>query len=179
MKLPLAAAVCCASLLGATAATAQAASGSAGDAASKSAPVRPAVRLAQGSTGGTLGKRDRSLSGGGPSAKEAPSGHDRQRPASAIAGRWEWTQNCQFGLYRGTFEMHQAGANRVQGTVYQRSPEASGTIVEGRFRANRVSFKVTLSHGVETFDGSLAGPGRLQGTSSSQYGPCTWTASRD
>jgi hypothetical protein len=138
----------------------------------------PTIILAQGSTGGTLGKQDNSISGGVQPSKES-SDRGRKQPPPSVSGRWQWTQSCSFGSYRGTFELRQPSPGSLQGTVYQQSPEASGPIVEGRASGSSFSFKVTLSHGVETFSGSVGGPGRLQGTSHSQYGPCTWTAHRD
>jgi hypothetical protein len=180
MKLPLVPVAGLALMLGAAAALADSGAEAAhawAASAAISAPdprlAAPRLRLAQGgSTGGTLGKKDQSLSGDQPAAK-GPG-----QPSSSISGTWKWIQDCQGGTYRGNFRISQTGANSFGGSVYQEAPEASGAIVEGRIQGSQLSFKVTLNAILETFQGSVAA-GRLEGTSTSQnYAPCTWRGSR-
>jgi hypothetical protein len=136
-------------------------------------------RLAQGSTGGTLGKKDQSLSGGSqPSKEPPPAQRERKQPSYSLSGTWEFIQDCQIGTYRGTFRLSQTGAAGFHGSFEQQSPKMSGTVFDGVISGSRVSFKATFS-AVETWQGSLSGPGRMQGTvTGSTAGGCTWTARR-
>jgi hypothetical protein len=134
-------------------------------------------RLAQGSTGGTLGKQDQSLSGG-QQAKEPQRRRENNRPSFSLTGSWEFLQDCQIGTYRGTFKLSQTGATSFSGSFVQEAPKMSGRVFDGEIDGNRVSFKATFS-AVETWQGSLAGPGRMQGTvRGSSAGGCTFTARR-
>jgi hypothetical protein len=135
-----------------------------------------------GSTGGTIGKTGQSLSGDNPSKATSPE-KGRTQPPSSISGRWEWTQDCQIGSYRGHLQISQTGASRFSGRIFQESPNLSGAIFEGRIQGNQVSFRTTLNlvgtTGFETWSGSLPGPGRMQGTATTpRVGTCTWSASR-
>jgi hypothetical protein len=132
---------------------------------------------AQGSAGGTLGKKDQSLSGGQPS-KEPPAKSERTQPSFSLSGRWQYTQDCQVGTYRGTFQISQTGTNSFGGTAHQESPKISTPIVNGTISGNRVSFSGTFSS-LENWNGALSGSGRMQGTvTTSAVGNCTWHASR-
>src|SRR5262249_32571665 len=123
------------------------------------------LRLAQaGSTGGTLGKPDQSLSGDkqkGPAPKpqgSAKPAGESSRPSYTLSGAWDYTQDCQIGSYRGNFQFSQTGAHSLRGTAHQVSPQISSEIFDAAINGNRVSFKVTFSS-VETWTGSLSGSG--------------------
>jgi hypothetical protein len=141
-------------------------------------PADPRLRLAQsGSAGGTLGKKDQSLSGGQQS-KEPPAQRERKQPSYSLSGTWDYTQDCQVGTYRGSFQISQTGASSFRGTANQVSPKISTSLVNGVINGNRISFNATFSS-FESWSGTLSGSGRMQGTvTTSSVGNCTWRASR-
>jgi hypothetical protein len=107
------------------------------------------VRLAQaGSTGGTLGKTEQSLSGGrakGPAPEKRP-GPSRKSKAStypvrlaSLLGKWQWTAKCASGTFNGTIELVQS-ADQFSGSFMNPNMGVSEKITDGRIHGNRVSF---------------------------------------
>src|SRR5215472_9713357 len=78
-----------------------------------------------GSTGGTLGKTDKSASGGEdqPQARQKPNGRPRHSAIGetaapvSISGKWTWTQKCDDGSeWVGVFEFSESPDGEVSGT---------------------------------------------------------------
>ena len=149
-----------------------------------------AQALAQGgSTGGSIGKRNKSVSGvedaPGPREPAAPP-HRRVRPeheargSASVNGHWRWSCDCASGKsFRGTFSFAQTGSD-FTGTMTQQT-SASGTVSGGKASGGGVSFTVTLTNIVERTEhwtGRLTG-GHMQGTLTTQFdGACQFTADR-
>ena len=151
----------------------------------------PTSALAQGgSTGGTLGKHDKSVSGGlerSTSRRPVPKKPARRQSetgppaASSVAGAWRWSQDCASGRsYKGTFD----ATPRAGGTFTGRMETAglsSGPISKGKVKGNRISFTVTYSNVVvrsEHWTGTVSG-GSMQGSATTQYdGDCSFSASK-
>jgi hypothetical protein len=139
--------------------------------------IEATLQVAQGSAGGTLGKTDRSLSGGQQGPERRPQSERGQR-SSSISGSWAFTQDCQFGTFRGTFRLSQTDGSSFQGSFSQEAPKIAGTVFDGKIQGRRVSFKATFS-AVETWEGTLSSPGRMEGkVTGSNAGGCTWSARR-
>lgn len=126
----------------------------------------PQTATAQGSTGGTLGKTDQSLSGGGQietpdkgkSVKSAPSSD--KRAADGLPQTINIIDRSSFGEYRA--QLTRTGASTFEGTwnhgitfrmtvtaftrdqvVMQRTDIAGGVLVSGQYSGKRVGNRVT------------------------------------
>lgn len=80
-----------------------------------------------GSTGGSVGKTDKSISGGGAIATPAkPSDGDarsRTVPAphtstASVAGRWNWKADCKSGHYTAGFQITQGMLGEINGSLF-------------------------------------------------------------
>ena len=187
IKLPLLAVSGLSLALGATAARADSDAGtlpvSAAISTADPRPAAPRLRLAQGgSTGGTLGKTDQSLSGDQPKQARpekipGPPGAQSATKANAlpVAGQWNWLAQCG-GISTGAnFVLEQSSATNFTGRFT--GSNTWGTIVNGRLQGNQVSFdRVGGPLGLsERWTARLNGPGQMQGSSSGAI-ECTFTA---
>jgi hypothetical protein len=129
-----------------------------------------------GSTGGTLGKTDKSASGGEEAAEPHAQGrvHKRLTVSPLITGRWRWQSDCGGGR-NGSFEINHVSAGAFSGTIV--NGDHSIGDISGRISANSISF--TNSVGPETWTGTFAS-GHMSGSVSVLGGlaTCQWTASR-
>jgi hypothetical protein len=149
--------------------------------------VAPALAFAQGSTGGTLGKTDQSLSGGKKEAlpertqdaKKAPSGVG---PTDAsIFGRWRYRAQCSVsGVLTGTLNLN-GTPERLHGSIQQDAPAANFSINDGRVSGGRATFAVPVGALLSTWNIAVSGTGksaRIAGTASHQLESCTVNANR-
>jgi hypothetical protein len=136
-----------------------------------------------GSIGGTVGKADKSVSGGEdqpqrdqePKARHSVSG-ERTTPSS-INGKWMWTQKCDDGVeFSGAFELTQGSDGAVSGT-------ATGSDGNGSISGKLVGRKLTgtrhyiLGHN-NSITFTLSGS-NLDGSEASQdHGTCKYHAKR-
>ena len=135
--------------------------------------VAPA--FAQGSTGGTLGKTDQSLSGGTPQQK-APNVDKVPSAAVSIAGLWHWSANCSaIGNQQASFVLRQAGTKitgQFTGSGTWGSLE-NGKIVGNQLSFNRIGGPMGVSeHWTARVDGA-----QMQGSSTGAVS-CTFSARR-
>jgi hypothetical protein len=141
--------------------------------------------LAQaGSTGGTIGKQDKSISGGESAVephtpmKSRPKG---QRPIGrgtsdqssevSVAGSWRWIADCNSGHWEGQFNLVETSRGQFNGNL-----GADGTISDGHINGTRVSFTRTWPFHTQYWKGQLTA-GRIKGTLSGNEN-CSWEASR-
>jgi hypothetical protein len=154
------------------------------------AVVVPDAATAQGSTGGTLGKTDQSLSGG----QQGKAGRATASPAAGsegttVLGRWKWTQECQLsGTWKGEF--HLKGSSRqITGSISydpRGGPAASpDAIVGGHVSGSAVvltrRFTIPFGTYVQTWTGTLSGTGkaaRMAGEAVHSMESCSFTAGR-
>jgi hypothetical protein len=141
------------------------------------------TRLAQaGSTGGTLGKTDQSLSGDQSKQarpEKAPGPLGSQGAAKArvlsVAGQWNWVAQCG-GISTGaSLVLEQSSATNFTGRFT--GSNTWGTIVNGRLQGDQVSFdRVGGPLGLsERWTARLNGPGQMHGSSSGAI-ECMFTA---
>lgn len=132
-----------------------------------------AAAFAQGSAGGTIGNRGKSVSGGADEPAPAPraakrkrSGGDEvsssRRPASVV-GTWRWVADCERGVrhFEGLMTFQQAGDGYTAshgGTNFF----DTGTVRNVKVSGNRVSFTRQWGSYVDFLDLKLAG-GRMSG----------------
>jgi hypothetical protein len=145
--------------------------------------------LAQaGSTGGIVGKTDKSVSGGEtttaqPGAEPHRSQHrtlsgaSSDSGASHIAGRWSWTAICVFS-YSGVFEIRQAGGGTFSGEFFS---DVAGRISEGKLLGSGFSFvrDIPSMNHRQRWTGTLSGPQQMKGTvSEGDQNICTFSATK-
>jgi hypothetical protein len=107
-----------------------------------------------GSTGGTIGKQDKSISGGGetteerprhPSAKPAVSRNREPRERAAprtrfsMTGHWHWDAKCEKGNFTGLFEIVQT-ADTFTLEFGHTNIYDNGTVTNGEVHGNVVTF---------------------------------------
>jgi hypothetical protein len=146
----------------------------------------PMTAFAQaGSIGGTVGKEDKSLSGGDdqpqrhqePKARLRHSVSGERTTPSSIGGKWIWTQRCDDGAeFSGAFELTQGSDGAVSGA-------ATGSDGNGSISGKLVGRKLTgtrsyiLGHN-NSITFTLSGP-NLDGSEASQdHGICKYHAKR-
>ena len=140
-----------------------------------------------GSTGGTIGKTDKSVSGG----EEALPGHqhakpktwERDRPATpragSITGNWIWHGKCaDDSEWAGTFDLEQHNDGTVTGTCSAVRETCSS--VAGHVTANKAMLNVGWAYSTGTLEFTISeGRQRMSGWEMGRYhGRCTYEARR-
>jgi hypothetical protein len=127
-----------------------------------------------GSTGGTIGKTDKSASGGEDRDEHSGRGHGANKqsgPAGrSLTGRWRWQSSCPLGTgWHGSFEIGRVSGGVLSGTIV--NGDRSVGEITGRISDNSITF--TNSVGPEYWSGTISN-GQMNGSA----GPCQWKASR-
>ena len=133
-----------------------------------------------GSTGGVIGKQDKSVSGGEdvaapPAVKKSPrrpiegGASDRSSDVS-VAGRWHYTADCVSGHWQGELDLAETSKGQFSGSF------DVGTITNVHVNGTSVTFTRTWVTFTQYWIGRLVG-GRLKGTLSGNEN-CSWEASR-
>jgi hypothetical protein len=141
------------------------------------------LALAQaGSTGGSLGKTDKSASGG-----EEPSGQRAraksrssavENGAHSISGKWIWTAHCDdASKWGGTFDLAQSSDGAVTGSAS--GDDGSGSM-SGQLAANKlIATRSYAMHSNQIIFTLGAGGKSMQGSESSRtHGMCRYQAER-
>jgi hypothetical protein len=135
-----------------------------------------------GSTGGTLGNTDKSISGDREAPRGAPSTRSRETPqrtgtAASISGKWSWEATCTtFGMHHGSFDVSQITGDQFTGSIV--NSDGSTSSISGRVSPKSISFNNSFPQ--EKWNGTLANghlSGSVSGTILGGY-TCHWTASR-
>jgi hypothetical protein len=146
------------------------------------------VAFAQaGSTGGTIGKTDKSVSGGEeatPSYRRARPGslvsRPSQEPGSAVAsisGKWIWSAKCADDVnWNGTFDFDQKADGTVGGSCTG-TPSACHS-VSGHIVANRLTLTIGWDYSTGTLDLTVGNRGMAGSENSRWHGRCTYSARR-
>ena len=150
-----------------------------------SLPTITGAQLQPGSTGGTIGKTDKSISGGeerqetGARPERTNSSTSRGEHTtseSSIAGRWRWDARCGQGNFQGEFEIGEG--KQFTGAFLSDLP---GPISNGRRNGNQVSFSRQSLGQWQPWTGSLRGSNSMAGSlvrTDAGGDRCTWTATR-
>jgi hypothetical protein len=136
-----------------------------------------------GSTGGTVGKQDKSVSGEEEPphqrAKAKPRGSAiGEMPTRSMSGKWTWTAKCDDASdWAGTFDLMQGADGTITGSAA--GNDGSGSM-SGQLVANKLI--VTRSYAMHSNQivFTLAAGGRsMQGSESSRsHGMCRYQAER-
>jgi len=145
------------------------------------------VAFAQaGSTGGTIGKTDKSVSGGDEPPQQRPKAKLRtstvgNAPAHSISGKWAWTAKCTDGSenWAGAFELTQNTDGAVSGSFTGNGEPGSfsGTVFGNRLIGSNC---YTITRHCTQISFTIVGGGSsLTGSeSSASHGTCKYQASR-
>jgi hypothetical protein len=141
-----------------------------------------------GSTGGFIGKTDKSISGEGAAEPNTPA-KSRSRSQRAIdrgssdqpsdvsaAGRWRWTADCPARSWQGEFDLAETSRGQFGGSFSGTSWYDAGTITDGRVNGGSVSFTRKVAWVTQYWKGRLAA-GHIKGTLSGNDN-CNWEATR-
>jgi hypothetical protein len=130
-----------------------------------------------GSTGGVIGKTDKSVSGGEGAARRPIEGGASDRVSRiSLTGQWRWNADCSgFGRYSGVFNLVETSRGHFNGNFAGTSSDDIGKITDGVIDGSNISFtRTTLV--VQYWKGELIA-GRLKGSLSGNAN-CSWEASR-
>ena len=159
------------------------------------------AQIQPGSTGGTIGKQDKSISGtedavppneslsprsrqttARPSAIPATTSRVNRQDTSkaALAGRWNWNASCPNGNFKGEFEIRSTSASAFSGHYLSDVP---GPISNGQLDGKQVTFTrqytTLLGTFLQSWTGSLT-QSKIAGSLVDQPSgiSCTWAAAK-
>jgi hypothetical protein len=140
-----------------------------------------------GSTGGSLGKTDRELSGS--LSKEGPvKGAPKSRtdaPESKgstsfvnVSGRWQLKLECgSFGNYAHIFQVTHTG-DRFAGSISNPGEGGGSRVRDGKVSGSTITFIRDSWEGQQSWTGTVSG-GQMSGSLQATMGiKCSWHASR-
>jgi hypothetical protein len=147
----------------------------------------PALVLAQaGSTGGSIGKQGKSVSGDDVQTQQKPAAARTEpaapaRSVAAITGRWRVNQDCNTGKFEIELDLKQSSGTRFSGSGRGITSGTTFNIVDGVVSGNQISFrrrgtKIGLS---DSWSATLTAPGAFTGTSRGPLWRCTYTAKKE
>ena len=132
--------------------------------------VTPAAFAQSGSTGGSIGKAEKSISGDQESGAPNASPQRRQERSTvsgppSINGRWLVSQNCNTGQYKIVLTFQQTSPTEFTGTSAGLTTGAQSQISNGRLSGNTLTFS---RDGISSdrWVAHLNGPRQFSGTSS-------------
>ena len=136
-----------------------------------------------GSTGGTIGKTDKSVSGGEdqPQTRQRSkaSSASKERPTlSSISGKWLWTAKCDDASeWAGGFDIAQKSDGRFSGTI---SGLFGATTISGQLIGNKLIGTLSyLDHSTDMSFTLAAGGNSMHGSETSKArGICTYQVKR-
>jgi hypothetical protein len=158
------------------------------------AATTPKVFAQGGSAGGSIGKQGKSASGGEEAApaprsrsKRSTRSTDDGSPragAMSVSGRWRWTAACPIvGQLNGFVILAQTGSS-FTGEYGKTNSWDQGKISNGMLRGHELTFtrhSYDESGGRQEWTATLIPSGRtlrMQGSTSTFAGPCTFDATR-
>jgi hypothetical protein len=133
-----------------------------------------------GSAGGTVGKTDKSISGG--NEQEQPHAPPLQHaaPTAPAAGRWSWQADCMNGHYVGAFQLSQSTDGQITGEFLNDSGPVKTGHVTGSITGEKISLNRQRGDALpQQWNATLSAPGKMQGTIASLgIQGCTFSASK-
>jgi hypothetical protein len=138
-----------------------------------------------GSTGGTIGKQDKSISGGDQIEKpgnlqqrkhreESPS----RQVATTLTGPWDWKASCYGVPYTGALRLVQSAGGQLSGKFLSDSGAFQGGTITGLASGTQINFTRTNSTGSIRYTAVLGSPQRMEGSATQGIGGCSFTATK-
>jgi hypothetical protein len=139
-----------------------------------------------GSTGGNVGKTDKSISGG--ENAQAPRARQTVKPDhassnqlayAAISGRWHWEAKCGLGNFQGEFEIGPVTTRQFTGRFLSDLP---GPIADGHIAGEQVSFSRQVLGHWQPWTAVLRGASQMSGSLiRTDFGGdrCMWTGTKE
>ncbi|MBI4275519.1 MAG: hypothetical protein HY659_12560 [Rhizobiales bacterium] len=141
-----------------------------------------------GSTGGSIGKQNKSVSGDEdrpatqPQRKEPSPTQSRETAkrstAAALSGTWRVSQICNHGKFEIELDIKQTSATEFSGSSRGLTTGANSQIVGGKIDGNRVSFQRRAAGLSDRWSAQIERPGHMVGTSAGPVWRCSYTATR-
>lgn len=135
-----------------------------------------------GSAGGTIGKQNKSASGGSEAPAPKAKARPRRSPAASakstsgnVSGRWHWQANCQQSFYQGDFELGAVTDGHFTGQFFSDVP---GPVSAGTIEGNRISFVRSVFGIAQPWHGTFSGAQMSGGIDGALGQICTFKASR-
>jgi hypothetical protein len=133
-----------------------------------------------GSTGGTIGKTDKSVSGG--EEETSPRRDKTKTPeqghtAAVLTGNWNWTAHCGPLSPGGVFVISNVSGTHFSGDFLS---DVTGTL-NGSIAGDRISFTRILPtmDSPQRWTGTISwSSGRMTGEITRPLGVCTWSATK-
>jgi hypothetical protein len=140
------------------------------------------IVLAQaGSTGGVIGKSDKSISGGNdlgePRGRPSPTNKKVGLEATSLSGRWDWEAGCPVNRYFGDLQLTASGG-RLTGEFVHDSGTVRGGQISGSVHGNEVSFTRDNGEKKLQYKTVLESPRKMKGSAANAGIVCTFTATK-
>ena len=137
-----------------------------------------------GSAGGTIGKQNKSISGGEEQParpksvsrpRRAPAASAKASSGGGVSGRWHWQAQCQQTFYQGEFEIGAVTDGHFTGQFFS---DVAGPISAGEIEGSRISFMRSVFGFGQPWHGTFSGSQMSGGISGALGDICTFKASR-
>jgi len=135
-----------------------------------------------GSTGGSVGKQNKSVSGGDETAafskmpRSLSAGAAPQAATISLGGRWLWSADCQSGHHEGGFELTQGMTGQIKGTFFS---DIMGGNISGQVSNGTLSFIRNAMLLTQHWVGQVGEGGRHLNGSLTGNENCTWEARKE
>jgi hypothetical protein len=142
------------------------------------------IALAQaGSTGGLIGKSDKSISGGDDLSKpreRTPPANKTGRAVASLSGRWDWEAGCPVNRYFGDFQLTELSGGQLAGEFFRDSGAVQGGRISGTVHGSEVSFLRDNGESKLRYSTVLDSPRKMHGSASFAGAgiSCTFTAKK-
>lgn len=133
-----------------------------------------------GSTGGSLGKSGKSVTGGGGAPAEKPA--VRSAPSTggySLNGTWHVRQKCNTGDFEILLSLKHSSPTSFSGSGQGLTTGSVSTVVDGQLSGRSVSFRRPGGLTGDSWTGTLSGNGRsFSGSTKGALWQCTYSASK-
>jgi len=141
------------------------------------------IAMAQaGSTGGHIGKSDKSISGSNdlnePRGRPSPSNKKVGHLPTSLSGRWGWEAGCPVNRYFGDFQLTELSGGQLKGEFIHDSGTVHGGRISGSIHGNEVSFSRDNGERKLQYKSVLESPRKMNGSVSVGGIVCTFTATK-
>jgi hypothetical protein len=145
-------------------------------------PSGAPVAFAQaGSIGGSVGKTDKSVSGGGNTSEQQARPASRQPPTpratASLSGRWKWDAGCPDKHYFGDFQLTEHPGGQLTGEFIRDSGAVQGGQITGSVTGKEISFVRNNGSTTISYRAVVVSQSKMEG-SLSRILTCTFTASK-